>query len=158
MKVKKMEINFNLKAKAMKTLPQRYRIIIITFIFLINIEYISAQVVKMKTTSYSYKYKENDLKWTNWADFEESSVLVSLDPDKSRITVFSKKTQAFDILESEGKTTDDEGDDFYSFFCRNEKGEKCSLRLAILHSRGGRSQLYINYDDLRVVFNLKNLN
>lgn len=128
------------------------------FAFLANIESVTAQVVKVETTSLSYRYKDDNLKWSKWSDFEETSVLVSIDPDKDRIIVYSKKTQVFDVLDSEGKKTDEDGDNFYSFLCRDEEGKKCRVRLAILNSRSGRRQLYVDYDDLMYVYNLKNGN
>ena len=111
--------------------------------------------VKMKTTSFAYNYKENGYSWTNWSDFEEASILVLMDLGRDRITVYSKDTQVYDIAKDEGKTTDTDGDDFYSFLCVNEDGKACRVRLAKLNSQGGRNQLYVEFDDMKWVYNLR---
>jgi len=111
--------------------------------------------IKMKTTSIAYNYKENGYSWANWSDFEEASMLVLMDLDRERITIYSKETQVYDIAKDEGKTTDSDGDEFYSFLCVNEDGKACRIRLAKLNSQGGRNQLYVEFDDMKWVYYLR---
>ena len=70
---------------------------------------------------------------------------LSFDLNKDRITIYSDKTKVYDIAEYEGKTTDDDGDDFYSYYCVNEDGINCRVRIAKLNSQNGRNQVYVDF-------------
>ncbi len=132
-----------------------------TFSFLIFFMLFStvafSQIYKLKSTSVAFKYKEDDYNWTDWSDWEETSVLIVMDIDKDRITIYSKETQVYDVAEDEGKTVDDEGDEFWSYYCVNEDGLNCRVRLAKLNSRNGRNQLYIDFSDMKWVYNIYTL-
>ncbi|NGX84878.1 hypothetical protein [Aequorivita sp. KMM 9714] len=131
-------------------------ILIIGFFVLIsNLTY--GQVYKLKTTSVSFKNKINDYKWSDWSDWEETSILVVLDNEKSRFTIYSKEVQVYDVAENEGKSTDSDGDDTWSFFCVNEDGLRCRVRLVKLNSQNGQNQLYVGFDDAQWVYNLYSL-
>lgn len=115
------------------------------------------QVYKLKSTSFSSKYKINDYRWSDWSEATESSVLITIDVNKDRITMYSKTTQIYDIAEYEGKTTDEDGDDFISFFCINEDGLSCRVRLAKLNSQNGRNQVYVDFSDMKWMYNVYTL-
>ena len=115
------------------------------------------QVYKLKSTSFSSKYKINDYRWSEWSEATESSVLITFDLNKERITIYSKTTQVYDIAEYEGKTTDEDGDDFYSYYCVNEDGLTCRVRLAKLNSQNGRNQVYVDFSDMRWMYNVYSL-
>jgi hypothetical protein len=112
------------------------------------------QVYKMRSTSLSSKYKINNYRWSDWSEAEEASILMTIDMNKDRIIIYSKETQIYDIAEYEGKTTDDDGDDFISYYCVNEEGITCRVRLAKLNSQNGRNQIYIDFSDFRFVYNV----
>lgn len=115
------------------------------------------QVYKLKSTSFSSKYKINDYRWSEWSEATESSVLITFDLNKERITIYSKTTQVYDIAEYEGKTTDEDGDDFYSYYCVNEDGKTCRVRLAKLNSQNGRNQVYVDFSDMKWMYNVYSL-
>jgi len=114
----------------------------------------SGQVYKLKSSSFSSKYKINDYKWSDWSEWEETSVLITMDIDKERITIYSKETQVYDVAENEGETIDDDGDKTLSFFCVDKEGLTCRVRLMRLNSQNGRNQLYVDYKDLKWVYNV----
>ncbi|WP_425638214.1 hypothetical protein ACPUEN_02270 [Algoriphagus yeomjeoni] len=131
-------------------------IFLLGFIILVtNLTY--GQVYKLKTTSVAFKTKVNDYKWSDWSEWEETSVLVVMDIDKDRFTIYSKETQVYDVAEDEGKTTDSDGDDTWSFYCVNEDGLTCRVRLVRLNSQNGRNQLYVDFNDMKWVYNLYSL-
>ena len=115
------------------------------------------QVYKLKSTSFSSKYKINDYRWSEWSEATETSVLITFDLDKERITIYSKTTQVYDIAEYEGKTTDEDGDDFYSYYCVNQDGATCRVRLARLNSQNGRNQVYVDFSDMKWMYNVYSL-
>jgi hypothetical protein len=115
------------------------------------------QVYKMKSSSFASKYQINDYKWSEWSEASESSVLITIDLNKQRITIYSQTKQVYDIAENEGKTTDDDGDDFYSYYCVNEDGLTCRIRLAKLNSQNGRNQIYVDFSDMKWMYNVYSL-
>ena len=115
------------------------------------------QVYKLKSTSISSKYKINDYKWSDWSEPSETSVLITFDLNKDRITIYSKTTQVYDIAKYEGETIDDEGDGFLSYYCVNAEGLACRVRLAKLNSQNGRNQVYVDFSDMKWVYNVYTL-
>ncbi|MCB0747187.1 MAG: hypothetical protein KDC90_06945 [Ignavibacteriae bacterium] len=133
----------------------KYVILPIVFLLLSSLTY--AQIRKLRTTGVAVKYKLSDYRWGDWSDFEETSILIVMDLDKDRITIYSDETQIYDVAQDEGRTTDSDGDDFWSFYCINSEGLACRVRLAKLNSQNGRYQLYIDFSDMKWVYNLYSL-
>lgn len=130
------------------------RISIFSFAFILFTLSLSGQVYKLKATSFSSKIKVNDYSWGEWAEWSESSVLITIDLNKDRITIYSKETQIYDIAENEGESYDSDGDKFLSFYCIDKEGLTCRVKLAQLLSQNGRRQLYVNYDDMKWVYDV----
>ena len=89
---------------------------------------------------------------------EETSVLITIDLNKERITIYSKETQVYDVAENEGETYDNDGDITLSLFCVDKDGLTCRIRLVKLISQDGRNQLYVDYNDMKWVYNVYPLN
>ncbi|MCS7212411.1 MAG: hypothetical protein NZ844_12385, partial [Chloroherpetonaceae bacterium] len=115
-----------------------------------------AQVYKLKSTGFSYKVKNGDT-WSRWSDWEDSGLLITIDLDKARITIFSKDTQVYNIARNEGTSHDSDGDETLSLYCVDKKGLNCRVRLVQLHSQGGRLQLYVDYNDIMWGYNVVSL-
>ena len=49
--------------------------------------------------------------------------------------------------------TDDDGDDFLSFYCVDGEGETCLVKLATLNSQNGRKQVYVFCDNKILLYN-----
>lgn len=131
-------------------------ILLLGFIILMtNLAY--GQVLKLKTTSFAFKTKVNNYQWSDWSEWKESSILVVIDFDKDRFTIYSKETQVYDVAKYEGKTTDYDGDYTWSFYCVNKDGLTCRVRLVKLNSQNGQNQLYVDFNDVKWVYNLYSL-
>ena len=102
------------------------------------------------------KFK-TDSKWEEWSDWEEVSVLIIMNTDDERFTIYSKEKQVYDVAKDEGKETDNDGDDTWSFYCVNEDGTTCRVRLVKLNSQEGRLQLYVDFSDIKLVYNMYSL-
>ncbi len=124
--------------------------------FLLTSTTLSAQVIKLRSTGLAYKVQTDD-EWSDWSDFEDTDVLITLDVDNSRFTVYSAEKQVYDISENEGMTTDSDGDDFYAFYCVDQDGKTCRIRFAILHSQDESMQLYVDFNDMKWVYNVRNI-
>ncbi|MCE2682325.1 MAG: hypothetical protein ACK49D_07195 [Flavobacteriia bacterium] len=112
-----------------------------------------SQVVKLRSTTMLFRLPTEDNDWTDWSEPEEASVLITWDTSKNRITIYSATTQEYDIADYQGKETDDDGDDFLSFYCVDGEGETCLVKLATLNSQNGRKQVYVFCDNKILLYN-----
>jgi hypothetical protein len=111
-----------------------------------------AQVYKLRSKSLAIRSLENET-WSDWSDWEDTNVLMTIDLDEDRITIYSKVTQVYDVAEYEGKITDQDGDDVMSFFCVDKDGTTCRIRFIVNHE-DERYQLYVDYKDFAFVYNV----
>ena len=121
-------------------------LLLISFVFLIFNS--TAQVLKFKVTSVSFKsYDEINQKWEDWTNVEEVDILGVMDVDNGRIKIYSDTEQTYDIIESKGTRTDSDGDDIFEWVCINEEALKCGVRLVTLNSQESRKQLYVDFSN-----------
>lgn len=115
-----------------------------------------SQVYKFKTSGFSVLEKNEKGKWGNWSDLDLVNIVVSLDTDKNRIVVYSQIIQLFEIVEYQSRTENDT-DIVYSFTCKDNDGVDCMLSIITRKKQDNRKQLYINYEDRIVVYNIFNV-
>lgn len=115
----------------------------------------TAQTVKFSATEFAYKfYNEHTRKWSDWSEWEYCGrMLVVMNFDRERITVYSKETQEYDIVKYYDKTTDDSGGEIVPMLCVNENGLRCNIRLRI--QKNGARQLYVDFNDALFVYQLE---
>lgn len=114
-----------------------------------------ADVVKFTATECSIRtYDENRDRWSDWSKWSDCRVLVVIDGDQERITIYSDKMQEYDIyaIESEDEK-DRDGGITDKFRCVDQDGVRCSMRLR--KQKNGVLQLYIDYLDVMWVYNLE---
>jgi len=114
---------------------------------------ILAQVYKFKATSYSVMERNANGNWGKWSDFQESTVIITLDGKKNRIVVGSKEIQLFNII-AYGEKISTEFDDTLTFECEDNGGGSCSIQIITRKNQGNRKQFYINYADVKFVYNI----
>ena len=122
-------------------------------ILIFSITFSFGQVIKLKSTAFSGKIKQ-EYGWTDWADWKESSVLITIDLKKARITIYSPVKQIYDIEENGGKDYDNDGDETLSLYCVDKDGKTCRIRFVTLHSRDEQLQLYVDVSDMSLVYNV----
>lgn len=115
-----------------------------------------AQVVKLKTTQGSVKVK-TDGAWGEWSEWKDLSVLTVFNFDKKRITIYSKEVQVYDIITTYEKVADDDGDETIKFECVDNDGEICYVRFVILKSQNNKLQVYIDFDKIKLAYNVYGL-
>ncbi len=133
---------------------------LLTILFILTFSICHSQVTKFKTTSGSTKiFNDNTQRWKDWEKLTNGAdILITLDITNERIKIFSKTEQVFDIIKYFDKKTDDDGDDIISFQCVDQDGLKCKIRFVILNSQDGRKQVYIDYSDMIILYNIYTLN
>lgn len=117
----------------------------------------NAQTYKFNSTEFSTRIKKSNGNWTEWTDWEDSSVLIVMSLDRSKINIYSEKVQEYDIYDFGNDTeTDKEGGSTWTLRCVNEDGLRCAVRLR--KQSNGILQLYVDFRDMSWVYNIKERN
>lgn len=132
------------------------RIIIIVFLLGVFSQKSFSQPIRFKTSSVSVANKnEKTKKWSNWTDFKEAKLVISIDGKKNLIVVNSSEIQVFRILEYAEKIENDDSI-IVPFECRDNFGSKCQILVITKKNEDNRMQFYINYQDVKFVYNIYN--
>lgn len=129
------------------------KIVAFLFFFVAGTQQTFAQKYRFKTSSYSVMEKNAKGGWRKWSDFKDTSLIITLDGDKNRIVVNSAQTQLYNI-EVYGKTIENETDKTVTFNCIDNSGDRCVIEIITRKKQGNRIQFYINYPDLKIVYNI----
>lgn len=133
----------------------KIKIIVVLFFLLMGSQKSQSQTYKFITSGLSVMEKDQKGKWGKWSDLKLVSILVSLDTDKSRIVVNSEILQLFEIIEYQ-PLEESETDSVYTFTCKDNNGDDCTLSIITRKNQDNRKQLYINYDNRIIVYNISN--
>jgi len=112
-----------------------------------------SQTYQFKTSGFSVLEKNERGKWGEWSNLDLVNLSVVLDTNKHRIVVYSQEIQLFKILDYIEREENDT-DIVYSFMCKDNDGRDCKLSIITRKKQDYRKQLYINYDDHIIVYNI----
>ncbi len=121
-----------------------------------GLHYAHGQSYHFKTSGFSVLEKTEKGKWGEWSNLDLVNLSVILDTDKHRIVVYSQEIQLFKILDYIEREENDT-DIVYSFMCKDNDGKECKLSIITRKKQDYRKQLYINYDDHIIVYNIFNV-
>jgi hypothetical protein len=138
------------KTNIMKFSPLLFLCFFLNFVSPVSV---SAQVYKFKASSYSILEKDTKGKWGKWSDFKESTVVITLDGNKNRVIVASQEIQLFKIL-AYGQKIETEFDETITLDCEDNGGGACTIQIVTRKNQGNRKQFYINYADVKFVYNI----
>ena len=127
--------------------------ILCLFLFICTVQFITAQVYKFN----AYQIAFYDTQKQKWESFEDCDILISMNVDAKKIKIYSKETQSFDIIISEAKKIDKDGDESFRFYCEDHNGNNCNVDFMTLKSENGTKQLYITYNNMKYVYNIEYL-
>lgn len=133
----------------------KIKIIIVLVFLAMGLQQSYSQTYKFKTSGFSVMEKDQKGKWGKWSDLDLVNILVKLDTDKSRIIVYSEIIQLFEIIDYI-PLEENESDSVYTFTCKDNNGEDCTLSIITRKKQDNRKQLYINYDNRIIVYNISN--
>lgn len=133
----------------------KIKIIIILVFLAMGLQQSYSQTYKFKTSGFSVMEKDQKGKWGKWSDLDLVNILVKLDTDKSRIIVYSEIIQLFEIIDYI-PLEENESDSVYTFTCKDNNGDDCTLSIITRKKQDNRKQLYINYDNRIIVYNISN--
>lgn len=129
------------------------KVIIPFFLLFFSIQNISAQVYRFKADSFSILEKNNNGKWGKWTDFNNTPVAITLDGKKDRIVVNSQEIQMYRIL-AYGEKVVEKNQETIPMKCADNNGGLCTILIVTKKNEGNRKQFYINYDDIKIVYNV----
>ncbi|KIA86284.1 hypothetical protein [Flavobacterium sp. AED] len=132
------------------------KIYTILLFMVLGLQYSYSQNYKFKTSGFSVLEKKENGKWGKWSDLDLVNILVTLDTNKNRIVIYSQVIQLFEIVDYQA-TEENDTDIVYSFTCKDNNGDNCTLSIITRKKQDNRKQLYINYDDRIVVYNIFNM-
>ena len=72
------------------------------------------------------------------------------------VSIYSETLQTFDIIQDEGETLSDKGDPTLNYYCVDENGTKCRIR--IVKRNDSTTQIYADYNNLILCYNVKRIN
>jgi hypothetical protein len=123
------------------------------FFLALGIQQTYSQSYRFRTSGYSVLGKNERGKWGEWSKLDLVNIAVVLDTDKSRIVVYSQEIQLFNIIDYIERE-ENETDIVYSFICTDNNGFDCKLSIITRKKQEYRKQLYINYDNRIIVYNI----
>lgn len=133
----------------------KIKIIIVLFFLTFGFQQSHSQTYKFKTSGLSVLEKNQKGNWGKWSDLKLTNILVSLDTNKNRIAVYSEIIQLFEII-NYIPLEENETDSIYTFTCKDNNGEDCTLSIITRKKQDNRKQLYINYVDRIILYNISN--
>lgn len=126
----------------------------ILFLFLgFGLQQSYSQSYRFKTSGFSVLEKNDKGKWGEWSNLDLVNLSVVLDTDKHRIVVYSQEIQLFNIIDYIAREENDT-DIVYSFICKDNNGVDCKISIITRKKQDYRKQLYINYDEHIILYNI----
>lgn len=129
------------------------KMFIFVVVALLSVCELKAQTYKFQTYCFSYATKDRFGRWSEWSAWEDSDMLVVINEDKDRITIYSNEIQEYDIYEYDGNNKDTYGGTSASFRCVDDNGLRCGIRLRARSD--GTLQLYVDYNDTMWVYGIR---
>ena len=117
----------------------------------VNAQYYSTQWYK--TTAFaSQTYNYYTQSWNNWTSWQDSNVNIKFDLSNDIISIYSTQTQVYSVFNVGTAYIDTGGGRQIKFNARDGDGDRADIRLRI--EKNGNSQIYVDYADMRWVYNV----
>lgn len=129
------------------------RLFIFTLFITLNISTLSAQVYRFKATSFSVIEKDAKDNWGKWTEPEQSTAIISLDGKKDRLVIGTKEIQVYKIL-NYGQKVVTQFDETIALDCADLNGKPCTILVVTRKNQDDRKQFYVNYEDVKFVYNV----
>ena len=117
-------------------------------------------ITYFETIEFAYKEKTENGTQTDWSDWEDSNLIMCwVKNDSTDIFVInSETTQIYTVFEYCEEVTDIEGGKQLILKAKDQNNGICKIRYRIdEYSSFGISQLYIIYNNMKVVYNIRKI-
>ena len=112
-----------------------------------------AQVYRYKAVSFSVMEKTSKDTWGEWTAFEPATTVISIDGKKDRVVVGSQEIQLFKIM-NYGDKISNKNTDTIVLNCIDNDGGDVTILIITHKNEEDRMQFYINYQDVKMVYNV----
>lgn len=109
----------------------------------------------LRCYSYAEKHKDYYGNWTEFSEMKATNFEIAMNFDAGHFTFYSSTPHHYRVLKDEGHEVDQDGDDVFWFYCVDDEGARCRIRLYKLNNQNGRNQVYITFADLSLVYNVE---
>ncbi len=113
---------------------------------------LQAQVYRFEVSGVSMSVKQKRT-WSEFTAFKPARFVASLNTPKNYIAIYSEIEQYFKIQKYYDEKQEN-GKQILGFDCVDLNGETCYIEIQT-RKKENMSQLYINYDDRILVYNMK---
>jgi hypothetical protein len=133
------------------------KILFLLLAFGLGFQKSDAQPIRFKSSSVSFTEKKNDGTWNEWSDFVDANVLITLDAKKDLIVINSAEVQSFKI-KAYGEIENNDEVNIVPFECVDNRYSNCNIFIITKKKENNRMQIYINYNEVKFVYNVYNSN
>lgn len=126
-------------------------------IFLIMPNFAHCQVGKYRTTAAAINAKGPDNIWGKPTDWMESSILITVDSEKQRIVLYAREIETYDVVRTEGVANNSDGSKGWSFFCVDQRGSPCRVRIVDFNNGVDGSVLQIRHERVEIMYKIYSL-
>lgn len=139
----------------------KFKIFLFSIIMMLSISFASVQNINAqnyttqwyKTTAFaSQTYNYYVQTWNNWTSWQESNMNIKFDLSNDIIVIYSPQVQVYSVFNVGTTYTDTGGGQQIKFNARDGDGDRADIRLRI--EKNGNSQIYVDYADVRWVYNV----
>ena len=137
-----------------------FLVLLLTFCFSDSLAQSQYETTYYETIEFAYKEKTDNGTWTDWSDWEESQLIMCwVNNDSTDIFIInSETTQIYTVFEYCEEVTDIEGGKQLILKAKDQNNGICEIRYRIdEYSLVGISQLYIIYNNVKVVYNIRKI-
>jgi hypothetical protein len=128
-------------------------ILFLSFVLFFCFQFSNAQTYKFQTSGYSVLEKNEKGKWGDWSELDLINIPITLDTNKHRIVIYSPIPQIYSVLDY-AEIEENKTDIIYSFECKDENEDACTLMIITRKQQGNRKQLYVNYENRIYLYNI----
>lgn len=131
----------------------KIKLALVLFFLSFSASQVYSQVYNFKTSGYSVLDKKTNGKWGQWSETKLVNMMIKLDTSKNRIVLYDEMIQIYDIVTYQ-PVEENNTDIVYSFSCKDHDDNPCTLSIITRKKQDNRKQLYINYGNRIVMYNL----
>ena len=111
-----------------------------------------AETATFRTTYFSMREKYGSI-WTDWEDWQKSSLIISMDLDNDIITIFSKKKQKYIVYDIDDGHYDSGGDYVIEMKVFDQDSDYGKIRL--MRRTSGAYELYVLFANVQWVYRIE---
>ena len=123
--------------------------ILLFILMLFSLNFVKAEETYYRANYFAYKCIENG-RWTEWSNWKESRVLISINFDSEVIQIYTEQKQKYIILDTGDEYIDDKGGTQVELSIIDQDKDIGVIRFRV--QKDGTIQLYVEFNDIMWVY------